>query len=74
MWVRQDMQQFWMVQGDGPARVRHSSRAIAEREAQRLARENPGAVFYVMEAVAGHRKIDVERVDFGRPLDDGIPF
>ena len=68
------MQQFWMVQGDGPARVRHSVRAIAEREAQRLARESPGTVFYVMEAVAAHRKVDVERVAFDDKFGDGIPF
>ena len=68
------MKQFWMVQGDGPARVRHSLRAVAEREAQRLARENPGTEFYVMEAVAGHRKIDVERVAFDDKLGDCIPF
>lgn len=66
------MQQFWMVKGDGPAVAKHSCRADAEREADRLARLNPGVEFYVLEAVAGHRKLDVERVSFDP--SDLIPF
>lgn len=67
------MQPFWMVQGAGPATVRHSTRQLAEMEARRLARENPGHEFYVMEAVAGHRKINVERIEF-RGDDEDIPW
>lgn len=66
---------FWMVQGDGPATYRHDNLHSAEKEAQRLARMNPGCTFYVMEAVAAHRRVDVERFSL-RADDNGeeIPF
>lgn len=69
--------QFWMVAGDGPASARHPSREIAEREAERLARANPGTPFFVMEAVACHRRVDVERISLdGKPgpREPEIPF
>ena len=37
---------FYMVQGNGPSRVRHSDLASARREANRLARANPGTAFF----------------------------
>lgn len=64
---------FWMVHGDGPTSYRHDSRASAEAEAHRLARTNPGTAFFVMEAVAAYRKVDVERFSL-RPDDEEIPF
>ncbi|MGD9862542.1 MAG: hypothetical protein AB7S99_04950 [Pseudodonghicola sp.] len=67
--------QFWMVKGDGPTTYRHDSQASAEAEAQRLARLNPGQIFFVMEAVAAHRHIAVERISLrGRVDDEEIPF
>ncbi len=66
---------FWMVSGDGPSRLRHPDRLSAEVEAQRLARANPGTPFFVMEAIAVHRKVDVERIDLGdAPHVDDVPF
>lgn len=60
--MAQAPEKFWMVQGQGPAHCRHASQASAEAEAQRLARSYPGQTFFVMEAVAAHRKIEVERI------------
>lgn len=60
--MAQDPEKFWMVQGQGPASYRHASQASAEYEAQRLARCHPGQMFFVMEAIAAHRKIEVERI------------
>lgn len=43
---------FWMVVGDGNTpKVRHETRSRAEKESTRLAKENPGITFYVLEAV-----------------------
>ncbi|WP_162896050.1 hypothetical protein [Novosphingobium sp. THN1] len=49
------------------------SRAIAEREAERLAKLNPGKSFCVLPCVARYteRRVTVEQFDLG---DDGIPF
>lgn len=66
---------FWMVSGDGPSRFRHGTQEEAEEEAQRLARSSPGTPFFVMEAIAVHRKTDVERRDLrAEDLDTMIPF
>lgn len=68
---------FWMVKGGGPASATHGSREAAEREADRLARLSPGTLFFVLEAVACHRRVDVERIAFDRkpgPDDPEIPF
>ncbi|MBR9764869.1 MAG: hypothetical protein GYB53_15410 [Rhodobacteraceae bacterium] len=66
-------EKFYMVKGDGPTSVRHPSREIAEREAKRLARENPGTPFFVMMAVDGFVKDDVRHIDI-RPPEAEIPF
>lgn len=63
-----------MVHGDGPSSVRQPSRAAAEVEAQRLARQNPGVEFFVLEAIAMHRRVDVERVDLREQNDGELPF
>lgn len=43
---------FWMITGYGnQPRVRHTSKQLADDEAERLARANPGTKFYVLEAV-----------------------
>ncbi|HWJ71918.1 MAG TPA: hypothetical protein VNX29_02015 [Kaistia sp.] len=43
---------FWMIHmtGGGPTGFRHPSAEAAEREAERLARANPGNEFVVLEA------------------------
>lgn len=69
-----DPKMFWMVRGpDGPPRVMHMHPDAAEAEAERLARVNPGKTFYVLEAIAAHRRVDVERIDL-RDLSDEVPF
>ena len=43
-----------MVVGNGPTRCRHETEELADEEAQRLARENPGQVFVVTEAIKAY--------------------
>jgi len=71
---------FWMVYGIGqrqPA-FQHDSKALAEHEAKRLARNNPGVTFVVLEAVSAMIKHDVEvialRERSDNPANDGMPF
>ena len=76
---RNEPKAIWMVAGSGPSSMRHASRAIAEQEAKRLARQNPDQWFVVMQAISGHRKSDVESVaikarGFDDDYDDGRPF
>jgi hypothetical protein len=43
---------FWMITGDGNSpKVRHPNRQDAVREAERLAKSNPGIEFFVLESV-----------------------
>lgn len=43
---------FWMITGDrNSPKVRHTNRQEAVREAERLAKANPGTQFFVLEAV-----------------------
>lgn len=63
-------EKFWMVKGRGPTNYRHDSLASASQEAKRLAREYPGELFAVLEAVTAFRKPDVEEV----LLEDPLPF
>lgn len=69
-----------MVYGmdQNPPRVRHASFALASREAERLARSNPGIDFYVLAAVSRSRRVDVETeiitAEWPAVHDDGIPF
>lgn len=65
---------FWMVKGVGPTFAIHHTRSAAEDEAQRLARLHPGHMFFVMEAVAMHRRVDVERVAFREDEREELPF
>lgn len=68
---------FWMVKGAGPTTCIHFEREDADREADRLSRLHPGVNFYILEAVACHRKVDVERIDLSERIDaenDEIPF
>lgn len=63
---------FWMVyspQGGAPTR-QHGSPDSAAREAERLARANPGREFYVLQAIEGRCVNDMQRVQLTTP----IPF
>lgn len=67
--------QFWMVwcEDGGSPRVKHCNKQLAVAEAERLAKLNPGQVFFVLKATAGARakEPDIERVKFEF---DPIPF
>lgn len=76
---------FWMVYGIdcGAPTARHGSKEIAETEAKRLARNNPGTTFVVLEAVTAIIKRDLDVItlrergssDASAALaDDDIPF
>lgn len=42
---------FWMVLGGGTPTYRHDNQTSAEKEAERLARQNPGTEFIVLESL-----------------------
>lgn len=67
--------QFWMVwcEDGGSLRVKHYNKQLAVAEAERLAKLNPGQVFFVLKATAGVRakEPDIDRVKFEF---DPIPF
>lgn len=70
---------YWMVHCPeyGPPTVRHPSEAAARDEAKRLARRNPGCVFYVLEAVDAFAKVEVQRVQLDSSpgaMPDDLPF
>ena len=75
-----DMDPFWMVYGLGQSAPtwKHPSAHAATREAERLARANPGKTFIVLEAIGVVRKLEVEVIPIGRgtaaDLADDIPF
>lgn len=68
---------FWLVwcpTGAAPPRYRHSSRASAEREAERLARLNAGKEFFVLEPRFGVT-FSAVRATYQAPVsDDEVPF
>lgn len=74
-----DSGDFWMVwnpSGRAPT-ARHATEAIAEAEAQRLARQVPGQIFIVLKALYGCRTAPpaqppVDRVPLA--VIDLIPF
>lgn len=50
--MENNTKKFWMITGDGNSpKVRHANRQEAVREAERLAKSNPGTQFFVLEAV-----------------------
>lgn len=68
------MKRFWMVWrvgGDAPT-YQHESELSATDEAHRLARNNPGSVFTVLEAITAVKRQDVVCVDLR--TDTEIPF
>jgi hypothetical protein len=82
-----DLEPYWLVHGAGPTHYRHQTKLSAIHEAERLARQNPGQAFVVLEAVEAIRLVEFERLTFGEPsepeptprsrvsrLTDDIPF
>lgn len=67
------MNRFWLVWRDGGSAptFKHYERDGARREAERLARANPGVVFHVMAADAYVVKSDVH---WSEGYVDEIPF
>ncbi len=68
---------FWIVwapSGQRPPRVRHSQRHLAEAEAFRLARENPGTEFIVMQAAVRMMQPAGMVVEHYHCDDDQVPF
>lgn len=65
---------FWVVMNpeDNAPKFMHRSESSATTEAERLARKNPGQVFYVMESICGRVVDDMQRIQL-RQIDD-IPF
>jgi len=57
------MREFFMVykdgQGNNAPAAKHYDRLSAEKEAARLARNNPGEMFYILYAFASCTKQDV---------------
>ena len=68
---------FWMVLGRGTPCYRHPSKQSAQTEAERLASENPGEEFTVLESLATCVKSDMRwelnDVDGSLVIDD-VPF
>lgn len=68
---------FWLVwnpaRNEWPPSARHGDYATALKEAERLARNNQGQQFIVLEAVARACKVDVEVTDL-RPPTEEMPF
>jgi hypothetical protein len=66
---------FWMVLGSGTPVVRHRTLDAARSEAERLAMQQPGQEFAVLEAVAVVKKSELQwqecHPDAG---DESIPF
>lgn len=70
--MRQPFYIIWNPKGPTTPRFRHDTFGQAQAEAQRLALENPGHEFFVMQAhsrTAMKEPLDIEFFD-----TDGLPF
>lgn len=72
---------FWMIAGigQGVPSQKHDTADKARAEAKRLARNNPGVTFVILESVAAITKREFDVVTFRAPprvvnADDDIPF
>jgi hypothetical protein len=72
---------FWMVLGIGPSsgmpKYKHELELSAINEAERLAGQNPGTDFYVLQATHVSRKVNIETVELIEsdcPSGENIPF
>lgn len=65
-------QAFWIVwcQGGGTPTVQHDEQGSAIREAERLARANPGKRFVVLESIAARVVDNMARITY----EPHIPF
>jgi len=70
------MNKFWMVLRDGETyiKMRHTDRESARSEARRLAEANPGAKFFVLEALTFVEKIEIREEELSEPKKDVRPF
>lgn len=62
----------WNPEGGAPT-MKHPNYAIAEAEAKRLARGDPGSSFFVLAAVAEAKKMDVGVTRFVINPDEHSP-
>lgn len=70
------MKPFFMVKGGGPTSVMHDFAFDAIREGERLARENPGIDFHILQSIRTIRCGQMTCTKHAAsPLDDGdVPF
>lgn len=70
-----ERERFWLVWrgGGGVPTHMHPTKDSAEREAERLAKANPGSTFYVMKAVAA-AVADEAPVRWPKMVPIQIPF
>lgn len=63
---------FWMVIGSGVPNFRHDSLESAKKEAERLAKQQPGQGFTVLESVATVKTVGVswEELRVDKPEED----
>jgi hypothetical protein len=67
---------FWLVwspQGNSPTH-QHETRQLADREAERLARTNPGRYFIVLQAVSGFLVDNLYVTSYVEESADDFPF
>ena len=69
------MAKFWMIWrvGGGEPTYRHPSQHLAVLEAERLARANPGCIFYLLEATM-EVKLPLQALEWHQFKEDEIPF
>lgn len=65
---------FWMVLGGGMPVYRHQEKESARKEAERLAMENPGHEFTVLEALATVKSERITWTVNGPDDSNTIPF
>ena len=63
---------IWNPNGENPPRVRFRTRQAAQQEAERLARGNPGAQFYVCALVSVSRVQTIETVQLDGMSGDSV--
>lgn len=58
----------------GYTQFRHKTRAEAQKEAERMAKNNRGEEFIVLAPLSSSKVVDVETVGFRYTGEDDIPF
>lgn len=59
----------WCPTGGAPT-VPHASLSLAAREAERLARSNPGKQFIVVKSITAYERNDITVTDLSHTQDD----